>query len=517
MPYDKNITIAFRAFLLTSTLLLGASQVQASELSGAYVLGGKGTLLLTFDGAGNFTGTGAIPFYGIVNVQGTAAVDAKNKITGAFALIDQRTLSTIYSSSLSGTSKPGGTNITVRLNTRPAQSFQGGPRTGIEPVPGGQYFKTLLPNSLIFQFDRSGDRQTTTLQGDQDFALDLTQAVGGQILFNQSGNGYGVVYENGDPTNPPRWAAAHYDPRKDQLNLLLTTALIGGIKKTYIFLGAGSTGKYDGIYLATITADTCASIQVKITVKDGVVSGSDSTTGSISGTLDDAGNLSFTAQQLTVPAGCAESGPHPGTVTFTGTPTIGPVYPAILSGNFTGVGVTGTFTISQPSGVTGATTPGNLTRAETWSGTFTGLHKSMLCPGGVFGESFTISLSFPSSLIAALRGKTQIISGTGSVSGSETIQTQAPLSTAVCAIIANTDSASVNVTFVGIFNGTRPSIEFDSTTNPILLNSAQFFTGTNTGKTLSENRHIIKFRESFKNATRVEGGWEDGTWVLRKQ
>jgi hypothetical protein len=516
MPYDKNITIAFQLVLLAATLTF--STLFAAQPTGEYVLGGKGVLLLNFDGAGNYTGIGALPVYGIVTIQGTATVDASNTINGTFALIDQRSKATVFSGALSGKATAGNTSLTIRLATSSSQSFKGGVRTGVEPVPGGQYFKTQVPTSLIFQCDRSGDRQVVTLQGDQDFVLDLTQAVGGQLLFDQNGNGYGIVYENGDATNPPRFAAAHYDPVRDKLEILLTTALIAGVKKAFVFFGTASPGKYDGVYLANITAGNCAAIQVKLTVKFGVVSGTDAKTGTISGTLDDSGNLSFTTQQLTEPAGCSQGGTHTGTITFNGTPSLSPVYPIILNGTFSGAGTSGTFTISQPSGVTGATTPGNITRAETWAGTFTGKHKSMLCPGGVFGESFTISLSFPSSLIAALRGKTQILSGSGSMSGSETIATQATLSAATCAIQAATlGGASVNVTFVGLFNGTNPSIEFDSTTGVLISNTVHFNTGFNAGKNLGENRKIIRFRESFMNATRVEGGWDDGTFVLRKQ
>lgn len=516
MPYDRNITFAFQPVLLLATLSFSA--LYAAQPTGEYVLGGKGVLLLNFDGAGNYSGVGALPLYGIVSIRGTAMVDASNAISGTFALIDQRTKSTVVSGPLSGKAAAGNSVLTIRLGTTPAQSFKGGVRTGAEPVPGGQYFKTEVPTSLIFQCDRSGDRQVVTLQGDQDFVLDLTQAVGGQLLFDQSGNGYGVVYENGDASNPPRFAAAHYDPVRDKLELLLATALTAGVKKTFVFFGTASPGKYDGLYTVGISAGDCAPIQVKLTVKYGVVSGTDTNTGTISGTLDDSGNLSFTTQRLVEPAGCSQGGTHTGTITFTGTPALSPVYPVILTGTFSGAGTSGTFTISQPAGVTGATTPGNITRAETWAGTFTGKHKSMLCPGGVFGESFTISMSFPSSLIAALRGKTQILSGSGSMSGSETILTQTPLSAATCAITASTlGGASVNVTFVGLFNGTNPSIEFDSTTGVLISNNVHFNTGFNAGKNLGENRKIIRFRESFMNATRVEGGWDDGTFVLRKQ
>src|SRR5258706_207537 len=83
--------------------------------------------------------------------------------------------------------------------------------------PGGEYFATALPTGLIVQCDPSANRQVITVQGDQDWGLDLTQAFAGQILFTQNRSGYGVVYENGDPANPPRWATARYDPFKDKL------------------------------------------------------------------------------------------------------------------------------------------------------------------------------------------------------------------------------------------------------------------------------------------------------------
>ncbi|MEI6233654.1 MAG: hypothetical protein WCT04_11415 [Planctomycetota bacterium] len=512
MRFDMLKALAF------AVLFGAASCAHAAQPSGEYVLGGQGTLLISFDGAGNYTGIGALPTFGIVTIQGTAPVDASGKIVGTFALIDQRTSATLYSGAVRGSATAGNTSITLTLATRPSQTFRGSLRTGVEPVPGGQYFRTQLPTSLIFQCDRSGDRQVVSLQGDQDYILDLTQAVGGQILFNQSGDGYGVVYEDGNPANPPRWAAAHYNPGKDQLSLLLTTALIGGRKKALVFLGTGSTGKYDGVYLANIAAGNCPTVQVKLTVKDGIVSGTDANTGTISGTLDDSGNLSFTTQRLVEPVGCSQGGTHTGTITFTGTPTHSPVYPTILDGTFSGAGTSGTFTIQQPSGITGATTPGNLSRAETWAGTFIGSHESILCPGAVFGESFTVSLSFPSSLIAALRGKTQILSGSGSMSGTETIKVQAAFPTAICGIKATTLSgASVNVTFAGIFNGTRPSIEFDSTTTVLLSNTVHFGSGPNMGKDIGEDRHIIKFREAFMTATLIKGGWNDGTFILRKQ
>jgi hypothetical protein len=375
-----------------------------------------------------------------------------------------------------------------------------------------------LPTSLLFQCDRSGNRQLVTIQGDQDFGLDLTQAVGGQLLFNKSARGFGVVFENGDPLSNPRWAAASYNAVTDKMTLTLSTSLIGGKRKVVKLSGVASSGKYDGVYTAVIVAGNCASISAKLTIKGGIVSGTNSSTGTIAGTMDDFGNLSFTTQMLVVPAGCSQGGSHAGTFTFVGQPALNPFFPTVVSGVFSGTGASGSFTLQQPTGLTGATTPGGVPRSEVWTGTLTGKHESTLCAGGVFGESYSVSLNFPSSLVAALRGKTSIISGSGTFSGSETVQTQAPFPTGICSIIASTVSgSSVNITFAGALNGHQGgSIQFSSP-SVLIPSKVHFFTGPDAGMDKFENRQIIKLSVSSMTATGVTGAWSDGDFVLRKQ
>jgi len=495
--------------------LLASFSVFAAQPSGEYVLGGHGTLIVTFDGAGNFSGVAAIQEFGVVNIAGSAPVDASGNIDGNFTVSDQRTSVVLLAQTLTGKATAGNAQIQLLLQTNPQTLFKGGLRNGSEGVPSGMYVASVLPTTLLIQCDRSNNRQVVTIQGDQDWGLDLTQGFGGQLLFTQGRKGYGVVYENGDPTNPPRWATAEYDPGRDKLTVTLLNKLFDAHRKPITFSGI-SSGKYDGIYTLNIFAGDCAAVSVKLTVKEGVVTSSDAAIGAITGTLDDLGNLNFTATKLVEPAGCSAGGTHTGTINFTGLPTDNPVYPQILNGTFSGAGVSGTFTVTQPTGITGATTPGGVPRAENWSGTMTGVHNSTLSQGGVFGEACTISFTFPSSLIKALRGQSQIISGSGSFSCTETIKLQSPFSGTISSLVAGTDSGSVNVTFAGVENGAGATIECDSS-SVLINNNVQFFTGPNSGKTLNENRKVLKLRVEYENATLVRGAWQDGKFQLKKQ
>ena len=487
----------------------------AAQPTGEYVLGGYGTLIVTFDGAGNFSGVGAVQFFGVVNVSGTAPVDAGGKIVGNFTLSDQRTGLVLYANTLTGKATPGNASITLKLKTQPPSTYKGSLRTGSEPLPGGEYFASTLPTSLIIQCDPSSNRQVITIQGDQDWGLDLTQAFAGQLLFTQKREAFGVVYENGDPANPPRWATARYDPFRDKLTVTLFNRLFEARRKPIIFSGV-SSAKYDGIYTLTISAGDCPPLAVKVTIDNGGISGTDPNTGTISGAVDDFGNVSFTAQKLTLPAGCSQGGAHNGTISFNGIATPNPVFPKVLSGTFSGAGASGSFSIDQAPGVTGATTPGGVPRAENWSGTMTGEHDSTLVKGGVFGESFTVSFTFPSSLIKALRGKSQIISGNGSFSGTETVTTQVPFSTSISSLTAGSDSGSVNVTFAGLENGHGPSIEFSSA-SILINNTVHFYSGPDAGKDLNENRRVLKLRVNQMTATQIKGTWQDGHFLLKKQ
>lgn len=498
------------------TLLFYSAGVFAAQPSGDYVLGGPGTLLVTFDGAGNFTGIAAIQQYGIVNIAGSAPVDAAGNIAGNFTLADRRSSAVVGAGTLTGKATTGNAQIQLLLvGTAHPLLYKGGLRNGSEGVPSGGYVASVLPTTLLIQCDRSNNRQVVTIQGDQDWGLDLTQAVAGQLLFTQNHKGYGVVYENGDPTLPPRWATALYDPGTDKLAISLRNKLFEAHHRTIVFSGI-SSGKYDGIYTLNISAGDCAVVAVKLTIKNGVVTSTDANIGAITGTIDDLGNLSFTSTKLVEPAGCSQGGTHTGTITFTGLPTVDPLFPVVLNGTFAGAGASGTFTVTQTPGVTGATTPGGVPRAENWSGTMTGVHNSTLAEGGVFGEACTISFTFPSSLIKALRGQSQIVSGSGSFSCTETVTTQVPFSGSISSLVAGTDSGSVNVTFAGVENGRGPSIECDSA-SVLINNNVQFFSGINAGKTLNENRKVIKLRVNSMNVTVIRGAWQDGRFILTKQ
>ena len=504
-----------------TALLFSRPAFAADQPVGDYVLGGAGTILATFDGAGNFSGLAAIAGAGLGNITGTAVVDAKNAITGTFTLTDRRTAAIMVSGTLFGSASPGNTLLTLKLSTPHPFAFKGGLRSGSEVVPGGQYFGTLLPTSLLFQCDRSINRQVVSLQGDQDFGLDLTQAVAGQLLFNQSGNGFGVVYENGLFTNSPRWATAHYDAGSDKLALTFYTALFGGQKvKTVHLTGTLSGGKYDGVYVARFTAGTsadCVSQAVKVTVKNGVLTGTDPNFGNIAGSISDLGTMTFTSDKLTVPAGCSQSGSHNAPVTYSGTPSYSPLFPIVLQGTFAGTGVSGIFTLEEQTGITGATTPGGVPHAESWAGPMNGTHNSPLSAGGVFTETYQISFSFSSSLVAALRGNTQLLTGTGSMTGSEAIKTQSQFPTSISAIVATTAAGgSFSVSFAGVLNGAGPSIEFDSAT-ALIPGQATIIAGQPTPLTQFENRKIIKLRISSISPTLIQGAWEDGQFVLRKQ
>lgn len=502
------------AVVVCTPLLYGAQPV------GDYVLGGHGAVLATFDGAGGFTGVAGLDNIGVVNITGTAVVDASNKISGSFTITNQRTGANIQTSTLTGVAGSGNSTIKLKLNLSPAQTFSGKIRSGTEPVPAGLYFGTYLPTSLLFQFDRSINRQVVTIQGDQDFGLDLNQATAGQLVFDQNGNGFGVVYENGDPTQQPRRATAHYVPVQDKLVLTIYKNLFySKNKKSVILAGAGSGGNYDGVYTLKAIPGTAAdtvSVSTKLTIKNGAITGSDTAFGNITGTVTDTGTVSFTSDKMTVPAGSSQAGNHNGTVVYTGSAANNPVFPVVMAGTFTGPNLSGTFTLEQVSGVTNTTLPGQVPRAETWSGTMTGEHKSPIAEGGVFGEDATISFTFASSLIAALRGKTQLLAGTGNFSDTESIKTQAPFPTAVSAIVAGSGSGSVDVTFAGVLNGPGPTIEFSSS-SVLIPGQVNLFAGPNKGTSQFENRKVLKLRVSSMTATLIKGAWQDGEFILRKQ
>ena len=487
----------------------------AAEPTGEYLFGGNGSMLITFDGTGNFSGIIASPAIGLDNITGTALVGGGGSFSGICTVTDRITGDVRFAGPLKGVSNANG--LTFKFRFPQPVTLTGGPRTGTEPVPSGQYFVTALPTQLLIQCTPSGDRQLVTIQGDQDYGLDLTQAFGAQLLFNQTGQGFGVAYENSNPASAPRVAAGQYFPKVDRLALTLFQKPNVGLHKKYSFTHVETAGSYDGVYNVTaISAGGCSSITFTITIKGGIVTGSSAATGAITGTMDNQGNLNFTTATVIVPAGCPQSGTH-ANGTFTGTPLNSPVFPNIAGGNFTATGTSGTFVISQPAGVTGATTPPNLSRIEAWSGTLSGVHNSRLCPGGVFNESYSVSLTFPSSLIKALRVGPAILTGTGSMSGSETIKTQAPFPTTDCAVVANTLSgASVNITFAGLLSApANRAIEFDSP-SPLIPSLVQFFSGPDAGQTLGENLRIIRLRAVTLTATKIEGDWGYGKFLLHK-
>lgn len=509
------------SFPSAAALLLATPAMAVDQPVGDYVLGGAGTILATFDGAGNFSGIAAIAGAGLGNIAGTAPVDANGALAGTFTLTDSRTAAIMASGTLFGSASPGNALLTLKLSTPHPLAFKGGLRSGSEPVPGGQYFGTLLPTSLLFQCDRSINRQVVTLQGDRDFGLDLTQAVAGQLLFNQSGNGFGVVYENGLFTSSPRWATAHYAVGSDKLTLIFYTALFEGQKsRTVQLAGTLSGGKYDGVYIARFTAGItadCLSQAVKVTVKNGVLTGTDTNFGTLTGSISDLGTMAFTSDKLTVPAGCSQSGSYNATVTYSGAPSYNPLFPIVLQGTFAGTGVSGTFTLEQQTGITGATTPGGVPHAEAWAGPMNGVHESPISAGGVFTETYQISFSFSSSLVAAMRGNTQLLTGTGTMTGSETIKTQSPFPAAVSAIVAATTAGGAfNLTFAGVLNGAGPSIEFDSA-SVLIPGQVTVVAGQPAPVTQFENRKVIKLRISSVSPTLIKGAWADGQFVLRKQ
>jgi len=501
----RNLILNLIAGPLFLTLLVCAT-ARAAAPTGEYVFSGKGAMLLTFDASGAYSGVAALPQFGVVNISGTLSGSG-----GTFVLSDRFNGKTLESGTASGTLSGRGFRMTLGL-TR-SLSFIGTPRAAATLAPAGLFSAPLPPVDILYQFVPSADAQLVTMQGDQDFFIDLNLALGGQFVFDGLGRGFGVVFENSDPGGTPHWATVRYK-RDGSLALRVYTSLFGGKSRALRLAKVSSGGTFDGIYTAVITPDGCVTQSVKITVKDDVISGSDAATGAINGFVDFNGHATFSAAKFTVgDTTCAQAGAHPGTVTFNGDLSNG-AFPIIMSGTFIGTGVTGTFVLDQPVGPTGATTTATAARQETWSGTLTGTHVSNIQNGGQWSESYALTLNFPSDLIAALRGKTKILAASGSMSGAETVVTQPPAILDATYVASTLSETAVTVVFAGNLSPNGSIIDLQSTS--VLIPSTVHF--TTAGKAdESENRLALRLHVKHINSTQLKGEWPFGTFVLTKK
>jgi hypothetical protein len=485
--------------------LLCCAPAQAAIPQGNYIFSGKGAMLLTFDAAGAYSGVAAFPQIGVVNMSGVL-----NGASGTYELRDRFTGAVVDSGTVSGEATSRGFKMTVGLR-RPL-TFTGVPRTTAALAPSGLFSAPLPPVNIFYQFVPSADSQLVTLQGDQDFFIDLHLALGGQFVFDQFGRGFGVVYENSDPAGTPHWATVRYKA-DGSLALRVYTTLTGGKSRALRLAKVNSGGKYDGVYTVSITPDGCVAQSVKITVKDDVVSGSDPATGAITGFVNFNGHIVFTTQKFTVgDTLCAQTGAHNGAVTFNGDLSSG-AFPIIMNGTFIGAGVMGSFVVNQPSGPTGATTT-SAPRQETWSGTLIGTHISNIQKGGEWNETYSLTLTFPSDVIAALRGKTTLLSGSGTMSGSETVITQPPAILDATYLENTLAETTVNVVFVGNLSPNGSVIDLQSST-VLIPSTVHFLKSTEPDK--GEDRIALRLHVKHINSTQLKGEWPFGTFVLKKK
>ena len=491
------------AFLFLLLVISGVSR--AAALQGDYVFSGKGAILLNFASGGAFAGVAAFPRFGVVDITGTLSgaggnYELRDRVSGRLA----------DSGSLAIASSSRGVRMTI--GTGPGMSFAGAPRSAGAHVPAGLFAAPLTPVELLYQFVPSADPYIVTLQGDQDSFLDLNQALGGQFVFDQIGHGFGTVYENSDPAGTPHWAVIRFE--SGSLTLRVYTGLAYGKSRAIRLAAVNSGGDYDGIYTAIITPANCAAQTLTIKIQNDVVSASDPAAGTLDGFVDLNGHITFTSQYLTVSDGaCQQSGAHASVVAFAGSLS-NAAFPRVMEGTFIGAGTNGTFVLNQPVGATGATTTTAAPRLEVWTGTLTGTHASSICKGGSWNESYALSLTFPTDLIAALRGKNTILSGSGTMSGSETVAVQLPTSVGCSYLPSTLASTTVRVAFAGnlVLDGGVVDLQSDA----VLLPSIVHFTNSTTPDT-GENRTGFRLHVKKMSATTLAGEWPFGTFVLKKK
>jgi hypothetical protein len=135
-----------------------------------------------------------------------------------------------------------------------------------------------------------------------------------------------------------------------------------------------------------------------------------------------------------------------------------------------------------------------------WTGVLTASSTPQHCPlGGDKGEfslSYSLSLSFPSSLIAALQGG-QTIQGTGTVSGVETVARQSSFPS-ICSLVETTVSnvpVTANASSFGIIVSANDTLIFNRYFNPS--------TGNNDAGVSS-----LVLTPSFISPTHVTGSWQ---------
>lgn len=490
---------------LVIVLLLLSVPLRAAVAQGDYVFSGKGAMLLNFDSAGAFTGVAAFPRFGVVNMSGALA-----GASGAYELRDRISGELLDSGALASSATARGVRLVV--GSEPGMGFIGTPRISGSAAPAGLFSAPFPPVNVLYQCVPSADPHLVTLQGDQDFFLNLNQALGGQFIFDQKGRGFGTVYENSDPAGIPHWATIKF--KSGALALRVYIGMTFGKSRAIRLAAVTSGGKYDGVYTALVTPDNCVAQTFKVTVKDDVVSGTNTTTGTLGGFVDFSGHITFTTQRLTISdTTCQQAGAHSGAVAFAGDLS-NAAFPRVMEGTFSGAGTLGTFVLNQPAGPTGATATSATPRPEIWSGTLTGTHVSNICNGGKWNESYTLRLTFPSDAISALRGQNEILSGTGTISGSETVATQPPALLECTYLESTLAETAVRIVFAGnlVPNGSVVDIQSDTVLFP---STVHFTSGSQPDQ--GENRAAFRLHVKHINATTLKGEWPFGTFILKKQ
>src|SRR3954463_14608196 len=128
-----------RIFKLLIAGILSAASLRAAEPPGNYIFSGNGVLLLSFDGAGAFSGLAAVPVYGVVNMSG---------VGGTYVFNDRNTGAQLVSGPVSITAVSGGYRMT--LGTSPKQVFMGTLRTTKELAPAGLFQAPFPPVAVLY-------------------------------------------------------------------------------------------------------------------------------------------------------------------------------------------------------------------------------------------------------------------------------------------------------------------------------------------------------------------------------
>lgn len=146
---------------------------------------------------------------------------------------------------------------------------------------------------------------------------------------------------------------------------------------------------------------------------------------------------------------------------------------------------------------------------ETWSGDLIGTNNPGLCDRAEFAEAHTVSLTFPSGPVAALRQEvSSIFEGSGTFSGGETVAKPCDDGTIYRLEPSSVSNVALVVTYAGVANPGGAQVKFASVgAEAPLIHTKITAVGPN------EDRSVPAAAITL-SATSIEDARLEGTWTV---